>query len=603
MVCQQVLRGLIPVDGKREKRESTFEGIGVSPGIAVQQIQLLAPQTQRAVQRTILPEEIPLEIARFEEALIATHDQIKLIQKQVAEVLGDEHASIFDAHMLLVDDRTFIEDVIRTVKKDLVNVEPVLQAVANRFADMLSKMEDSYLSERASDIRDVTKRIMANLAGETLNQMAQVTDSCIVVAHDLSPSDTASINKKLVHGFITDLGSATSHTAIMAKALEVPAVVGLHNITTAVSCGDTVLIDGARGVVYVNPTAERLAEYEKRAEGQEQILHELDTLRDKPPETMDGYLVPLSANIELLEELDAIGARGAKGIGLFRTEFLFLASDTLPDEDEQTAAYERAAQTQHPSAVVIRTLDLGADKLPASFEKPDEINPFLGDRAIRLCLSRPELFKTQLRAILRASVNENIQIMYPMISCVQEVLDANALLRECMEELRGKNIPFNEDIQIGTMIEVPSAALVADLLAPHVSFFSIGTNDLIQYTMAVDRGNENVAHLYNPTHMAIIRLIDHVVKVSHKHGLWTCVCGQMASDPLLVPLLIGLGVDELSVSPSQVPMIKDVIRKLFYSDAVELARKALESPSKEYVEQLCHEMIEQIAPEVLELSE
>jgi len=591
------------VDGKREKRESTFEGIGVSPGIAVQQIQLLAPQTQRAVQRTILPEEIPLEIARFEEALIATHDQIKLIQKQVAEVLGDEHASIFDAHMLLVDDRTFIEDVIRTVKKDLVNVEPVLQAVANRFADMLSKMEDSYLSERASDIRDVTKRIMANLAGETLNQMAQVTDSCIVVAHDLSPSDTASINKKLVHGFITDLGSATSHTAIMAKALEVPAVVGLHNITTAVSCGDTVLIDGARGVVYVNPTAERLAEYEKRAEGQEQILHELDTLRDKPPETMDGYLVPLSANIELLEELDAIGARGAKGIGLFRTEFLFLASDTLPDEDEQTAAYERAAQTQHPSAVVIRTLDLGADKLPASFEKPDEINPFLGDRAIRLCLSRPELFKTQLRAILRASVNENIQIMYPMISCVQEVLDANALLRECMEELRGKNIPFNEDIQIGTMIEVPSAALVADLLAPHVSFFSIGTNDLIQYTMAVDRGNENVAHLYNPTHMAIIRLIDHVVKVSHKHGLWTCVCGQMASDPLLVPLLIGLGVDELSVSPSQVPMIKDVIRKLFYSDAVELARKALESPSKEYVEQLCHEMIEQIAPEVLELSE
>jgi len=591
------------VAGKREKREVAFKGIGVSPGIAVQQIQLLCPQTQHAVQRSISPEEVPLEIARFEEALIATHDQIKLIQKQMAEVLGDEHASIFDAHMLVVDDRSFIEDIVRTVKNDLVNVEPVLQAEARRYADMLSKVDDAYLSERSADIRDVTKRIMANLVGESLNQVGQISESCIVVAHDLSPSDTASINKKLVHGFITDLGSATSHTAIMAKALEVPAVVGLHNITTAVSHGDTVLIDGARGLVYVNPTAERLAEYEKRAEEQEQILHELDTLRDKPPETMDGYLVPLSANIELLEELDAVGARGAKGIGLFRTEFLFLGSETLPDEDEQTAAYERAAQTQYPSAVVIRTLDLGADKLPANFEKPDELNPFLGSRAIRLCLSRPELFKTQLRAILRASVNENIRVMYPMVCCVDEVIGANALLRECMDELRAKNIPFNEEIQIGSMIEVPSAALVADLIAPHVSFFSLGTNDLIQYTMAVDRGNENVAHLYKPSHMAIIRLIDHVVKVSHQHGLWTCVCGQMASDPLFVPLLIGLGVDELSVSPPQAPMIKDVIRKLFYSGAVELASKALESPSKEYVEQLCHEMIEQIAPEVLELSE
>ncbi len=586
-----------------EKREIAFEGIGVSPGIAVQKVQLLCPQTQHAVQRSIDPEEIPLEILRFEEALIATHRQIKLIQKQVAEVLGDEHASIFDAHMLVVDDRSFIEDVIRVVKEDLVNVEPVLQSVANRYADMLSKMEDSYLSERAADIRDVTKRIMANLAGETLDRMAQITDPCIAVAHDLSPSDTASIDKKLVHGFITDLGSATSHTAIMAKALEVPAVVGLHNITTAVSSSDTVLIDGVRGLVYVNPTAERLAEYKKRAEEQELILNELDTLRDKPPETKDGYLVPLSANIELLKELDAVGARGAKGIGLFRTEFLFLGSDTLPDEDEQTAAYERAAKTQYPSAVVIRTLDLGADKLPAKFEKPEELNPFLGDRAIRLCLSRPELFKTQLRAILRASVNENIRMMYPMVCSVHEVLAANALLRECMDELSAKNIPFNEDILIGTMIEVPSAALVADLIAPHVSFFSIGTNDLIQYTMAVDRGNENVAHLYKPTHTAIIRLIDHVVKVSHQHGLWTCVCGQMASDPLLVPLLIGLGVDELSVSPSQAPVIKDVIRKLFYSSAVELARKALESPAEEYVEQLCHDMIKQIAPEVLELSE
>lgn len=586
----------------RAKSEISLKGIGVSPGIAVCKVQLLSPHTEKAVQRSISADEVPIEITRFEEALIATHDQIRHIQKQVAEVLGDEHASIFDAHILVVDDRTFIEDVIRSIKRDMLNVEPILQAVANRYADMLSKVEDSYLSERAADIRDVARRIMANLAGETLNQMAQIKTQCIVVAHDLSPSDTASINREFVKGFVTDLGSATSHTAIMARALEVPAVVGLHNITAVASSGDSILIDGGKGIVFVNPTEVRLEEYARRAEEQELILQALDELRDKPPETLDGYLVPITANVELLEELDGVGARGARGIGLFRTEFLFLGAAVLPDEDNQAAAYERAAKSQYPAPVVIRTLDLGADKLPSQFGASDELNPFLGDRAIRLCLAHPELFKTQLRAILRASVQENVRMMYPMVSSVQEVISANALLRECMAELREQGIPFNEGIKVGTMIEVPSAALIADILAPYVSFFSLGTNDLIQYTMAVDRGNENVAHLYKPTHLAIIRLIDRVVKVSHEHGLWTCVCGQMASAPHLVPLLIGLGIDELSVSPSQAPVIKDVIRKLHYSSAVALAQQALSSSSAEHIETLCRELIERIAPEVLELS-
>ena len=586
-----------------EKKEVCLKGIGVSPGIAVCTSQLIAPRTDRAAQRSISPDEIPTEIARFEEALIATHDQLKHIQKQVAEVLGDEHASIFDAHMLVVDDRTFIEDVIRAVKKEMSNVEPVLLNVANRYADMLSKMEDSYLSERAADIRDVTKRILANLIGETLNQISNISEPCIVVAHDLSPSDTASIDRTMVKAFVTDLGSSTSHTAIMAKALQVPAVVGLHNITAVVSKGEPVLIDGAKGLVFVNPSEERLEEYRNRAFEQEKILIELERLRDKPPETLDGYLVPITANIELLEELDAVGAQGARGIGLFRTEFLFLGCHVLPDEDEQTAAYERAAKSQYPAPVVIRTLDIGADKLPESIEFQDELNPFLGDRAIRLCLSRPALFKTQLRAILRASVNDNVRMMYPMVSCVQEVLDANALLSECMDELRESGVAFNENLEIGTMIEVPSAALIADIIAPHVSFFSLGTNDLIQYTMAVDRGNENVAHLYKPTHMAILRLIDHVVSVSHDHGLWTCVCGQMAASPYMVPLLIGLGVDELSVSPSQAPMIKDVIRKMYYSGAAELAQKALESHSSAHVEKLCRDLITEIAPEIIDFSD
>ncbi len=591
------------MDDAHAQSEILLKGIGVSPGIAVGKAQLIAPHAHTAVPRTIARNEVPIEIARFEEALIATHDQIRHIQKQVAEVLGDEHASIFDAHLLVVDDRTFIEDVIRTIKRDMLNVEPVLLSVSNRYADMLSKVEDSYLAERAADIRDVTRRILANLAGEALDQMKKISEPCIVVAHDLSPSDTASIDRNLVKAFVTDLGSATSHTAIMARALEVPAVVGLHNVTAVAHSGDPILIDGGRGIVVVHPSEARLAEYEKRAEDQVQILQELAALRDKPPETRDGYLVPISANIELLDELDSVAARGAKGIGLFRTEFLFLGTETLPDEDAQAAAYAQAAQSQYPSPVVIRTLDLGADKLPASIKAADELNPYLGDRAIRLCLTRPALFKTQLRAILRASVHDNVRMMYPMISCVQELVDANALLKESMGELEAKGIPFNKDLVVGTMIEVPSAALVADLLAPHVRFFSLGTNDLIQYTMAVDRGNENVAHLYKPTHMAIVRLIDHVVKVSHKFGMWTCVCGQMAADPLLVPLLVGLGVDELSVSPSQVPMVKDVIRNLYYSGAIVLAQKALISTSAENVERLCHEMVRQIAPEVLELSE
>lgn len=588
---------------KNEKKEICLKGIGVSPGIAVCTAQLIAPRSEHAVPRSIAPDEIASEIARFEEALIATHDQLKHIQKQVAEVLGDEHASIFDAHMLVVDDRTFIEDVIRSLKKEMLNVEPVLLKIANRYADMLSKLEDSYLSERAVDIRDVTKRILANLVGETLDRIASISEPCIVVAHDLSPSDTASIDRAMVKAFVTDLGSSTSHTAIMAKALQVPAVVGLHNITAVVDTGDAILIDGAKGLVFLNPSRDRLEEYRKRQVEQEKVLIELDTLRDKPPETLDGYLVPITANIELLEELDAVGAQGARGIGLFRTEFLFLGCDVLPDEDEQTAAYERAAKSQYPAPVVIRTLDIGADKLPESIECQNELNPFLGARAIRLCLSRPALFKTQLRAILRASANDNIRMMYPMISCVQEVLDANALLNECMDELREQGVAFNENLEVGTMIEVPSAALIADLIAPHVSFFSLGTNDLIQYTMAVDRGNENVAHLCQPTHMAILRLIDHVVSVSNDHGLWTCVCGQMAASPYLVALLVGLGVDELSVSPSQAPMIKDVIRKMHYSGAAELAQKALESPSSEHVEKLCRDLITDIAPELIDISE
>ena len=583
--------------------ETLLKGIGVSPGIVIGPARVLIPDVSRVSSRAIEADEVSHEQKRFRMALKETRAQLVHIRKQVAEVLDEEHARIFDAHMLVVEDELLVSEVEKAVEVERTNVEPLLQRIALSYADKLAGLEDQYLAGRATDIRDVTRRILANLAEEAVESLRDIESPCVLVSTDLLPSDTAGLDTKKVQAFITDLGSANSHTAIMARALNVPAVVGLRSATAAVHPDDLLLVDGAKGVVFIRPSEARLADYAERSRHQAVIRQELDLLRDKPPETLDGYHVPLTANIELLEELEGVDAGGAKGIGLYRTEFLFLGSDSLPDEDEQTAAYIKAAQSQYPAPVVIRTLDLGADKMPDSMERRREMNPFLGLRAIRLCLDRPELFCVQLRAILRASVHENVRLMYPMVTGVAEVKEANALLHQCMNELTEKGIPFNREIEVGTMIEVPSAALVADKIAPHVRFFSLGTNDLIQYSMAVDRGNEDVAHLYQPTNLAVIRLIDHVVKVCRRFGLWSTICGHMASTPHLVPLLVGLGVDELSVSPVQAPLIKDVIRKLYYADAVELAQRALISDTSEEVEAHCVNMIVDVAPEVLALTE
>lgn len=586
-----------------ETKEIILKGIGVSSGIVVAKAKLLSTDIKKIQRRSILPKNVKNEISRFYKALDETKKQLHQIRKKVANVIDEEHAQIFDSHVLVVEDRVLIGDVESAVKKDLLNVEFILQRVAYQYAETLSNLDDAYLAERSIDIKDVLRRILSNLSEDSVAHLREIDDECIVVCNDLLPSDTAGLNANKVKAFVTDLGSITSHTAIMARALMVPAIVGLNNITEKVSSGDIILIDGAKGMVFINPTKKTLKDYKKRANNQDLIRQELEGLRDKPSETLDGYKVPLTANIELLEELEGVGAGGARGIGLYRTEFLFLGVEKLPNEDEQFKAYSQAAISQKPSPVVIRTLDLGADKMPDGLESRKEKNPFLGNRSIRLTLARPDLFRTQLRAILRSSIHENIRLMYPMVSSVQEVIDANLLLKKCMKELDSEGISYNPKVKIGTMIEVPSAALVADKIAPHVSFFSIGTNDLIQYTMAVDRGNEAVAHLYKPTHIAVIRLIDHLVKICHRFNLWSCVCGQMASIPHLVPLLVGLGVDELSVSPKEAPLIKDVIRKLYYSDAVELAQKALICESSNEVEMHCIEMIREIAPEALEFTE
>jgi phosphotransferase system enzyme I (PtsI) len=586
---------------EQPRREVTLQGIGVSPGIAVGDVFLFKTEDDRPVEREIAAEEIPREIARFEESLIETRRQIHEIQKQVGSAIGQENASIFDAHLLVVDDRSFVEEVIRGLGLQHKNVETVLRVVADKYAQALLRVEDDYLRERAADVRDVTRRILRNLVGQVGMTLDQIPAPCLLVANDLAPSEAAMLSKSKVTGFATDLGSPTSHTAIMARALRIPAVVGLHDVSSRLQHGDRVLIDGTKGVLVVNPSTALLERYGHVAEVRRSIETSLARLRLEPAETLDGYRLLLSANIELPSDVEAVLASGAAGVGLFRSEYLYLSSKGLPSEDEQTEAYAQVAQRLHPEPAIIRTLDLGGDKFASQLKTPQEMNPFMGWRAIRFCLAQPDIFKTQLRALLRASVSDNLKIMYPMVSNLDEVLRANEMLEECKRELIQRGLPFNPDLEVGVMIEIPSAALTAHLIAPHVDFFSLGTNDLVQYTLAVDRVNERIAYLYQPTHPAIIRLIKETVDAAHAHGIWAGLCGEMGGNPLMTPLLMGLGVDEISVSPSQVPLVKDVIRKMRYGDAEALAASILSSPSAVDVLQRCRAAVEKAAPEVLEL--
>ncbi|OQW94752.1 MAG: phosphoenolpyruvate--protein phosphotransferase [Verrucomicrobia bacterium A1] len=431
--------------------------------------------------------------------------------------------------------------------------------------------------------------------------MAHLDRPHIVIANDLAPSDTATLNREKVIAFATDLGSPTSHTAIMARALAIPAVVGLHDVSVRVSPGDEILIDGHKGLMVIRPSAERLEHYGKIAKVRHTIQTRLAELKDLPAVTKDGYQVMLSANIELPGDVDAVFENGATGVGLFRTEYLYLSMKQLPTEEEQFAAYEEVAKRVAPAPAIIRTLDLGGDKFLSQLKTPAELNPFMGWRAIRFCLAQPDIFKTQLRAILRASRHENVKLMYPMVSNVEEVLRANTFLQEAKFELREQGLPFNDSLEVGVMIEVPSAAITANLIAPHVDFFSLGTNDLVQYTLAVDRVNERVAYLYEPTHPAIIRLIKNTIDVGHDHGIWVGVCGEMAANPIMAPLLMGLGLDEFSMSPTAVPLVKDVVRALRFSDSENLAKAVLASESASEVLALCRELAEKVTPEILEL--
>jgi phosphotransferase system enzyme I (PtsI) len=545
-----------------EKVEKRLQGVPVAQGIAHLPALVYYTDDEEVLSREIDEEELASEIARFESALISTRVELLDIQRRIVAAIGSEDASIFDAHLLVVEDRTLIDEVLRGLERDRLNVEHVFQQVVQKYCRTLESIDDPYLRERVIDIQDVARRVIRNLLGKAPLNPAAHAQPHIVVAHNLSPSDTAQFDRNLVHGFVTEIGSKTSHTAILARSLEIPAIVGMQGITHQIRIGDDILIDGYAGLLIVNPRRETLIEYGRLEQEKEEVAERLEQIRETVSTTRDGKHITLSANIDLPDDLGEISAQGAEGVGLFRTEFLYLNRTDAPGEDEQYEHYRHAAESCLPHAVIIRTLDIGGDKMATSLAMDREENPFLGCRAIRYCLEHPAVFKTQLRAILRAAGTGNVKLMYPMISGVEELRRANRILEECKQELASAGIPFNPFLEVGIMIETPSAVLVAEHLAREVRFFSLGTNDLIQYSIAVDRLNDRIAHLYNPTHPSILRMIKMTVDAGKAHGIWTGVCGEMASDILLTPLLIGLGVDELSASTALVPRIKKAVQCL-----------------------------------------
>lgn len=583
---------------KKCTEEIVLKGIPAAPGIAAGSAFLLDQQDFIIPERAISDGEVPIEIARFEEAVAHTKREIQGVKDKISVHVGGADAQIFDAHLLVLEDCMLIDEVKKRIKSDKFSAEHVFSLVLKRYIEVFDRIQDEYIKERAADVSDVGRRVLKHLMGESrLHDFDALLGDIIIVAHDISPSDAVTMYNRRILGFLTDIGGRTAHTAIIAKSLGVPAVLGLKDATFRISNQDQVIIDGRKGVVIINPSEETrrlyLQEQQRIARFEGTILH----TRDIPSETPDGHCVSLLANFELYGEIPAVKKYGAEGIGLYRTEFFYMNRLDLPSEEEQYQAYRKIAEEMAPNPVVIRTLDLGGDKFLSSIQLPKEMTPFLGSRAIRLCLEEQEIFRTQLRAILRASVHGNVRMMYPMIAGPGELRAANGMLKGVKTRLREKGIPFNDKMPVGVMIEVPAAAMTADLLAKEADFFSIGTNDLIQYTLAVDRTNEKMAQFYEPAHPAVLRLIRRTINAAHDAGIKVSVCGEMASDPTLALVLMGLGVDSFSMSPTSIPSIKRAVRALKFSDADALAKQALRLSSGQEVEEFMIAAIKERIPE------
>ncbi len=533
------------------------KGIAASKGYAIGQVVIKEESEVTVVETKIT--DLEAEKGRLKKAIEASREQLSKIKEKAEIELGPEKAAVFDSHMMLLDDPEFTGAVEMNIESSMVNAEKALNDVIEMYMGIFGAMEDEYMKERAADVKDVGKRILANLAGKAGSGLENLDENTIVVAHDLTPSDTAQLDKNKVIGFLTNIGGRTSHSAIMARTLEIPAVVGLMDITESVKDGDTVILDGEEGLAIINPDEVTIAQYEEKKAAYEKEKEELKKLIQVETHTKAGKRVEVCGNIGKAEDIHQVLENGGDGVGLFRTEFLYMDRNDMPTEDEQFEAYKYVAQKAAGKPIVIRTLDIGGDKKLPYLPLPEEMNPFLGYRAIRLCLDRKDIFKIQLRALLRASAYGNIKIMFPMIASLEEFLAAKEVLSECMEELRSEGKEFNADLEVGMMVEIPAAAVCADELAKHVDFFSIGTNDLIQYTLAADRMNEKISYLYNPQHPAVLRLIKMTIDAAHKEGKWCGMCGEAAGDESMIPILVEYGLDEFSMSATSMLRAKQII--------------------------------------------
>jgi phosphotransferase system enzyme I (PtsI) len=559
----------------QNQAEFVYEGIPASPGIAIAPVHVIARGFSAPEIYEIEESEVASEQERFKEAIALTKRQLIELQNRLEDISGENESAIFEAHVMMIEDPSVFKRVLNSISSRHQNAEYVFYAVMQNFLEAMRRIPDPFLRERTADIEDVAQRVLRNFSPDSDARHMGPDDRHILVAYDLAPSDTASMDRRHVMGFATEQGSVNSHTAILARSFGIPAVVGLEGCVIDVVALSPAILDGYSGKLILHPSQETLDRYRTLGDAKARVRSSLDAKRGAATETVDGRVLTVSANIEIIEELPLVKRSGAKGIGLYRTEFLLLEGEEMPDEERQTEIYSKVAREMAPHQVIIRTLDAGGDKLPVEPLTEPEPNPFLGWRGIRVSLARPAMFREQIRAVLRASACGKVAVMFPMISGLSEIWRGKEMVRRCMDELDKEGVPFDHDLPVGIMIEVPAAALCADLLAPEVDFFSIGTNDLIQYTVAADRVNPHVADLYRPTHPAVLRLIKRTIDAANDNGIWTGICGEMAGDIRLTPLLIGLGVEELSVGPQQVPRVGQAIRSLSYAECAAMSDEAL----------------------------
>lgn len=582
-------------------KEIIIQGTPGSPGIAFGPVHVTARGFAAPEVYEISEQEIQPEQERFAKALEKTKDELDQLRSHIGEISGEEEGKIFEAHLMVLEDKTLLTRVEKAIRERKQNAEYAFYAVMQNFLEAMRRINDPYLKERAADIDDVCQRVLRNFRHRTEQEKSDRPDHHhILVAYDLSPSDTASIDRSIVQGFATEQGSINSHTVILARSLGIPAIVGLEGAVIDIRTLSNSILDGYSGQLILNPTAETTEKYRQLEASKKEALEQLADLREEPTTTTDGHRITLSANIEFTNELALVKQSGAEGVGLFRTEFYLLNGGEMPDELAQAEVYTEVAKSTAPHQAIIRTLDAGGDKIPAEPLSHPEPNPFLGWRGIRVSLTRKALFKEQLKAILRASAHGRIGVMFPMVSGLRETIEAKDVLKQAMDELDKENIPFNPEIEVGVMIEIPSAALMAGEIAREVDFLSIGTNDLIQYTVAVDRVNHYVAHLYKPTHPAVIRLMDLTVKAARDEGIWTGVCGEMASDLSVTPLLVGMGVGELSVGAPKLPTIKKAVRSLSQAECAAMVEEALKKRSSPEISELSLEMANSCYPELID---